>query len=136
MNLVELRQHIQSFSKKDVRYFTALIEFHKKFSIAFACFALGILAVPLGIQSQSAKRSFGLGLGLFFFLLYYLMLSAGWVFGETGVYPPVIGMWLPNVVMGGLGLFLLDRTAKERPVNIRYLAVLIKRVIQSLRDST
>ena len=135
MNLVELRQHIQSFSKKDVRYFTALTEFHKKFSIAFACFALGILAVPLGIQSQSDKRSFGLGLGLFFFLLYYLMLSAGWVFGETGVYPPVIGMWLPNVVMGGLGLFLLDRTAKERPVNIRYLPALIKRVIQSLRDS-
>ena len=135
MNLVELRQHIQTFSKKDVRYFTALIEFHKKFSIAFACFALGILAVPLGIQSHSAKRSFGLGLGLFFFLLYYLMLSAGWVFGETGVYPPVIGMWLPNVVMGGLGLFLLDRTAKERPVNIRYLPALIKRVIQSLRDS-
>jgi len=135
MNLVELRQHIQTFSKKDVRYFTALTEFHKKFSIAFACFALGILAVPLGIQSQSAKRSFGLGLGLFFFLLYYLMLSAGWVFGEAGVYPPVIGMWLPNVVMGGLGLFLLDRTAKERPVNIRYLPALIKRVIQSLRDS-
>lgn len=135
MNLVELRQHIQNFSKKDVRYFTALIEFHQKFSIAFACFALGILAVPLGIQSQLAKRSFGLGLGLFFFLLYYLMLSAGWVFGETGVYPPVIGMWLPNVVMGGLGLFLLDRTAKERPVNIRYLPALLKRVIQSLRDS-
>ena len=129
MNLVELRQHIQTFSKKDVRYFTALTEFHKKFSIAFACFALGILAVPLGIQSQSAKRSFGLGLGLFFFLLYYLMLSAGWVFGEAGVYPPVIGMWLPNVVMGGLGLFLLDRTAKERPVNIRYLPVLLKRVM-------
>jgi lipopolysaccharide export system permease protein len=132
MNLVELRQHIQTFSKKDVRYFTALTEFHKKFSIAFACFALGILAVPLGIQSQSAKRSFGLGLGLFFFLLYYLMLSAGWVFGETGVYPPVIGMWLPNVVMGGLGLFMLDRTAKERPVNIRYLPALIKRVIRKL----
>lgn len=130
MNLVELRQHIQTFSKKDVRYFTALTEFHKKFSIAFACFALGILAVPLGIQSQLAKRSFGLGLGLFFFLLYYLMLSAGWVFGETGVYPPVIGMWLPNVVMGGLGLFLLDRTAKERPVNIRYLPALLKRVIR------
>lgn len=129
MNLVELRQHIQSFSKKDIRYFTALTEFHKKFSIAFACFALGILAVPLGIQSQLAKRSSGLGLGLFCFLLYYLMLSAGWVFGETGVYPPVIGMWLPNVVMGGLGLFLLDRTAKERPVNIRYLPALLKRVM-------
>ena len=100
--------------KKDVRYFTALTEFHKKFSIAFACFALGILAVPLGIQSQLAKRSFGLGLGLFFFLLYYLMLSAGWVFGETGVYPPVIGMWLPNVIVLSIGGVLIFKNANLR----------------------
>jgi lipopolysaccharide export system permease protein len=57
------------------------------------------------------------------------MLSAGWVFGEAGIYPPVIGMWLPNIVMGGLGLFLLVRTAKERPVNIGYLPALIKRLV-------
>jgi len=129
MNLFELRQFIRGSKQKDARYFSALIEFHKKFSIAFACFALGILAVPLGIQSRSAKRSFGLGLGLVFFLLYYLMLSAGFVFGEAGVYPPVIGMWLPNIVMGGLGLFLLVRTAEERPVNIGHLAASIKRVL-------
>jgi len=129
MNLVELRRHIHAFKQKDARYFNALIEFHKKFSLAFACFALGVLAVPLGIQSQSAKRSFGLGLGLFFFLLYYLMLSAGLVFGEAGIYPPAIGMWLPNIVTGGLGLFLLDRTAKERPVNISRLPAFIKRVM-------
>lgn len=129
MNFAELRQFIQVYPKKDPQYYAALIEFHKKFSIAFACFALGILAVPLGMQSRTAKRSFGLGLGLFFFLLYYLMLSAGWVFGEAGIYPPVIGMWLPNIVMGGLGLFLLVRTAKERPVNIGYLPDLIKRLV-------
>jgi len=46
------------------------------------------------------------------------MLSAGQVFGEAGVYPPAIGMWMPNVVMGGLGLFLLVRTATDRPVKI------------------
>jgi hypothetical protein len=27
-------------------------------------------------------------------------------------------MWLPNVVMGGLGLFLVLRTATDRPVKI------------------
>ena len=46
------------------------------------------------------------------------MLSAGQVFGEAGVYPPAIGMWVPNVVMGGLGLFLVVRTANDRPVKI------------------
>ena len=58
---------------------------------------------------------------MLFFLFYYLMLSAGWVFGETGSYPPLVGMWAPNLVVGVIGLFLLVRNAKERPVRIAFL---------------
>ncbi len=116
MGLSELRHYLETAKEKDDQYYLTLLEFHKKFSIPFACIALGVLAVPLGVQSKSAKRSFGIGLGLIFFLFYYLLLSAGWVFGEAGIYPPLIGMWVPNVVMGGLGVFLLIRTAKEKPL--------------------
>ena len=118
MSLKEFRQYLNTSAKKDERYYSTLIEFHKKFSIPAACIALGILAIPLGVQSRSSKRAAGLGLGLVFFFVYYLMLSAGKVFGETGLYPPAIGMWMPNVVMGGLGLFLVVRTANDRPVKI------------------
>jgi lipopolysaccharide export system permease protein len=118
MRLGELREFLDSAEEKNERYFEVLVEFHRKFALPFACLALGLLAVPLGTQSRSAKTAFGLGLGLFLFLLYYLMLSAGLVFGEQGVYPPIIGMWLPNLVTGGLGLFLLDRTVHGRPIYI------------------
>jgi lipopolysaccharide export system permease protein len=121
MSIPELRRYVREATKKDDKYYLALMEFHKKFSIPFACFALGILALPLGIQSKSAKRSFGIGLGLIFFLFYYIMLSAGWVFGEAGVYPPVIGIWVPNVVTGSIGLFFLYRTAKEQTVKLDVL---------------
>jgi len=118
MSIAELNKYLKDTVNKDAKYYAALIEFHRKFSIPFACFALGLLGVPLGVQSKSAKRAFGLGFGLIFFLLYYLMLSAGWVFGETGVYPPLIGMWMPNIVIGGIGLYLFVRTANDRPVII------------------
>jgi lipopolysaccharide export system permease protein len=130
MGLRELRHYLRAATQKDARYYQALMEWHKKFSLPFACLALGILAVPLGIQSQASRKSFGVGLGLIFFLMYYMMLSTGWVFGEAGVYPPVIGMWLPNVVMCGIGLFLLVRTARERPVipaGVRRLLTRVKR---------
>lgn len=128
MSFTELRNHIDQATKKDARFNRVLIEIHKKFSLPFACIALGILAVPLGIQSKSVKRSFGIGLGLIFFLMYYMMLSAGWVFGEAGIYPPVIGMWAPNIVMGGLGLFMLVRSANERPLLMAGLASRLKRI--------
>ncbi len=123
MSLSELRQAIREAPKKDAQYYLTLMEFHKKFSIPFSCFVLGLLAVPLGIQSRTATRSYGIGLGLAFFLLYYIMLSAGWVFGEAGIYPPLIGMWVPNIVMGGIGMFLLTRAVKERPVRMDRLFV-------------
>lgn len=127
MSLNELRRYLKDTSNKDDRYYKTLMELHKKFSISFACFTLGILSVSLGIQSRSSKKSYGLVLGLVFFLIYYLLLSFGLVFGETGAYPPVIGMWVPNYIMGGLGLYLLFRTANERSVKIDFLVFFTKK---------
>jgi lipopolysaccharide export system permease protein len=128
LSLSQLRQFIKSAPQKDAQYYKLLLEFHKKFSIPFACFALGILAIPLGIKSKSAKRSTGLVLGLFFFLIYYLILSTGMVWGETGDYPPLVGMWLPNVVMGALGVYLLVKTANEKSDRIGVSLLFMRRL--------
>jgi len=135
MSIGELRRYLKNVKKKDWKYYKALMEVHKKFSIPFACFALGLLAVPLGIHSKSAKQSSGLVIGLLFFLIYYLMLSAGMVFGETGAYPPFIGMWMPNLVMLSVGIYLLIKTANERYIRIDLFISCIKKSIERLYTS-
>ncbi len=116
MGLGELRSSLREVPEKNAKYYLMSMEYYKKFSIPFACFVFGLVGVPLGIQSRSAKRSFGMVLGLFFFLIYYILLSAGWVFGEAGICPPVLCMWGPNLVIGAVGLYLLMSSAKERPL--------------------
>jgi lipopolysaccharide export system permease protein len=118
MTIGELNRYVRNADAKDQRYFRALLELHRRCSLPLGCFALGLLAVPLGVQARSAKRSFGLVLGLVFFLLYYLLLSMGKVYGETGAYPPLIGMWLPDVTIAGIGVYFLLRTANERTLKI------------------
>ncbi len=118
MSLHELVQRIRKGFEDPALRSEALMILHEKFSIPFACLALGLLAFPLGVQSMSLRRSSGFGMGIFFFLLYYFLLAAGWSAGETGHYPPFIGMWLPNVVMGIAGIYLLVRNAKEKPVRL------------------
>jgi lipopolysaccharide export system permease protein len=98
-----------------------MINLHRRFSIPMACLSLALLAFPLGIQSKSSKRSYGLVLCLFFFLLYYIMLTAGYAFGENGDYPPQIGMWMPNLVMTCLALYFLYQTARERTLKIELI---------------
>ncbi len=136
MTLSELREYLDTDREKDAQYYLTLMEYHKKFSIPAACFALGILGVPLGIQSKSAKRSSGILLGIVFFLLYYLMLSMGWVFGETGAYPPVVGMWAPNIVFGGIGVWLTVRSARERTLGLDGFAHGFRRAAARLSRKT
>jgi len=132
MSLGELKTYIHTYPTKDKGYYKAVMELHRKFSLPFACIALGLLAMPLGVQSKSAKRSFGLILGLFFFLLYYLLLSAGTVFGKTGTIPPEVGMWFPNFIMGSTGLYFLFRTVKERPLQINNMFMSLQRSLKNL----
>jgi len=123
MTLLQLNQYIRTVKDKNDkdRYYSALLQLHKKFSIPVACIAMGLLAVPLGIQARHSNKAFGIGLGLFFFLLYYMLLSIGRAFGESGSYPPAIGMWMPNVVLGSVGMYLLLRTAREKAVSFGWL---------------
>jgi len=130
MSVVELRQYIDKLAGKDEEAFQkAKMELHRRYSIPAACLALGLLAFPLGIQSKTAKRSFGLILGLFFFFTYYLLLTAGYSFGKSGLLPPEIGMWLPNFVMTGIGLFFLFQTGRDRSLKIDLLAQRIQLIL-------
>ncbi len=113
MNFSELVRHTASGVKKDLQYYEMLLELHKKFSLPFACFALGIIAVPLGVRFRSVRRSFGLGLGGLFFLFYYFLMAVGVILGENGTVHPGIGMWFPNLVIGGIGIFLLLNVSKD-----------------------
>lgn len=129
-SLKGLIQYIRSASKDKEKWNEALMELHEKFSIPFACLSLGLLAFPLGVQSNTLKRSSGFGLGIFFFLVYYFLLATGWSAGETGNFPPVFGMWLPNIIMGGIGIFFLVRNANEKPV---HTPEFVKKTVSSVR---
>lgn len=131
MSGTELRGYIQYMKKRGDQdaYNKAKITLHRRYSIPAACLALGLLAFPLGIQSRATKRSFGLILCLFFFFVYYLMLSAGYSFGKSGAYPPVVGMWLPNFVMTCIGLFFLFQTGRERSLKIDLLAQRVQLIL-------
>jgi lipopolysaccharide export system permease protein len=127
MSIAELRQYVKESPEKDEDYYKARIVLQRRFAIPVACLTMGLLAFPLGIQSKTTKRSFGLILGLFFFLLYYLLLTAGYAFGEDGTLAPEIGMWVPNFTMFTIGMFFLIQTGRERSLKLEIAARIVQR---------
>ena len=132
MSITELRQYVKGSPEKDEDYYKARIVLQRRFAIPVACLTMGLLAFPLGIQSKTSKRSFGLILCLFFFLLYYLLLTAGYAFGEDGTLAPEIGMWLPNCTILSLGMYFLIQTGRERSLKIEIVARIVQRFLARL----
>ena len=91
MTLSELRNTLKKMEKA-AKYNSMAMEYHKKFSVPFACFVLGLVAVPLGIQSKFEKRSSGMVLGLFCFLIYYVLRRRSPCGGYVGAEPAVRGV--------------------------------------------
>ena len=101
-----LKSSLQTTKNTDYtvrKILSAEVEFHKKFSIPFACFVLGLVGIPLGLIVKKGGRMFGFGIGLAVIVVYYLLLQVGQNAGMNGMMPPAVAMWLPNIVIGIFG---------------------------------
>ena len=110
--LLETIGHSQTGSKEERR---ALIELHRRLSLPFACAVFALIALPLSTQLGGVQRSQGFALTLAILFTYYLLLTVGEALGKKAVLPPVIAMWLPNIVLGIAGGYLFQRALHERP---------------------
>jgi len=113
MTLIELRAAIAAKTSRGEPAFIERVEAQRKFSIPFACLVFAAVGVPLGIQPSRSvhSRGFSLSLGLIF--LYYMLLTFGQNLGERGAVPPIVAVWVPNVVLAAVATVLLGRAARE-----------------------
>jgi len=90
-----------------------LVELHKRFSIPLACLVFGLIGTPLGIQSRRAGKSGGYAISVVLLLIYYIFITAGESLGDDGRLPVFLAVWTPNILLGGIGMFLLIRMARR-----------------------
>ncbi|MFH0926508.1 MAG: LPS export ABC transporter permease LptF [bacterium] len=117
MGLKELRMAIRDNKASNSDYHKYQIEFHKKFTIPFASIVFAIFGPLLAMDSKKGGKmgAFAISIGIIFF--YYLLLSVGESFGDKGYLPPLLAMWFPNILFGGLGLVLFKKLVGKNKVN-------------------
>jgi LPS export ABC transporter permease LptG/LPS export ABC transporter permease LptF len=84
-----------------------LTEVHRRLSYPAACLVFALLGVGFGISNVRTGRPFGLIMGLAITVAYYLIALAGEHGAVSGKVPVWIGVWMANVVLGGLGIVVL-----------------------------
>ena len=116
MTFPELRQAIARRGAAGLGANTELVELHRRFSIPFACIVFALVGLPLGMQPTRAIRARGFTLSLTLIFLYYIFLTMGEDLGRKGILPIPLALWLPNLVLGGIGGYLFLRSAREVPL--------------------
>ena len=99
-----------------------MLEYHRRWSLPFASFIMALIGLPLGASFRVRGRNFALIMALGIFVFYYMFFSIGWSLAESGKVPVVLGVWLSNIVLTILGIFLLRRINRGVPVDpVEYL---------------
>lgn len=92
----------------------ALVELHKKFSIPFACLVFGLFALPLGINNRRGGKTSGFAISIGVIVVYYIMLNDGEEAARYGKLSAGLAMWLPNLVLAAIGIFILVRRNRDK----------------------
>lgn len=109
---IEEKYQLQQIELLERRRNEYLVEIYKKSAIPFACAALVLVGAPMGVIIRRGGKGAGFSFSIGFFLLYYIMLLAGEAFGDRGMIPPFLAMWLPNILLTALGAWLLTRAVR------------------------
>jgi len=92
------------------------VEIQKKFSIPVACIAFVLIGAPLGSLARKGGFATGIGLSLFFFIVYWAFLIGGEQMADAGILPAFWAMWLPNFVLSFAGLMLIWMFVRQSTV--------------------
>ena len=90
------------------------VEIHKKFAMPVACLVFVLIGAPLGIMTRKSSWTLGVAIGMFF--VYWAFLIAGEELADRSIITPFMSMWLPNIVMGAVGLWISWQAMRERRV--------------------
>jgi lipopolysaccharide export system permease protein len=94
------------------------VEISKKFSVPFTCLLFGLLGASLGIHSSRAGKSGGFAMCVFVIVLYYIGLTLTKNMGIIGVLEPYSSVWIPNIVLLGVTLYMSYKMQKELPFKL------------------
>ncbi|MFN2508448.1 MAG: LptF/LptG family permease [Chthoniobacterales bacterium] len=88
-------------------------EISKRFSYPFACLALSLMGVPLGITAHRRETSMGFLIGLVVAFSYFLFVILADTLSANAKLHPELLVWFPNVLFLSLGAWLFQRLRRQ-----------------------
>jgi len=107
MNMAELASYIDTLKQSNAVSNDLLVRLYQKVSQPLACLIVALAGAPLGLLGRRSRSNIGLIYSAVVVFLYYVLQSSSGAMGEAGRISPLVAAWLPNIVIGFLGMVIL-----------------------------
>lgn len=112
MSISELSTYMDLMKKSNSLGNDILVRYYQKFSQPLACLIVALAGAPLGLLARRSRSNLGLVYSAVIVFLYYVLQSSSGALGDSGRLSPMMAAWLPNAVIGTLGMIILYFKAK------------------------
>jgi lipopolysaccharide export LptBFGC system permease protein LptF len=109
MTIQELNSEILKLQNENIDPVPLITEIHEKIALAFSCFIFILLGIPMAIITRRREKSINFGIAFLIVGVYYILLMGSEALSLQGYLTPQVAMWIPNTVMGAIGLLLTFR---------------------------
>ncbi|WP_301859842.1 LptF/LptG family permease [uncultured Megasphaera sp.] len=112
LTIRELREQIKLLDENSVDTNKMKVEMYNRFALPLASLVCAIVGAPLGMQKQRGSSSIGFGISVVVIFIYYSIMTMGNALGNGGRIPPYLAAFLPDIVCGIAGIYLVYRKSK------------------------
>ena len=105
-----------------------LVEWHRKWSLAFACIIMFLIGAPLGAIIKKGGFGMPVVISIFFFIIYHVIYMTGEKMVKKGELLAFEGMWVANIVLLPIGIWLSYKATKNSNIiDLSYIYEKIKK---------
>jgi lipopolysaccharide export system permease protein len=72
-----------------------------------------MIGAAVSFQPHQRSSAMGMGLSIIIILTYYIIYSLGLALGINNLLSPIIAAWLPNISVGIVSVYLLNKLATQ-----------------------
>ena len=108
---IQYINNLKNYAKERISMYE--VEIYKKYAIPFACIIFIFIGCPLGIITKGGNFGLSAAITLIIYMVYWSCLIAGERLGDRMVLNPCLCMWLGNIIIGLIGIFLTLKVNNE-----------------------
>ena len=92
------------------------VEWHRKFTLSFACVLLFLIGAPLGAIIRKGGLGMPLVIAVGFFVVFHIMSITGEKLAKTGALPIWLGMWMATVMLLPIAFVLINQARNDSQI--------------------